>query len=138
MSRGIGRRKDRCLWATGSFVPHSTGSLALKHIFPLSSPIRAKTLGHWPVSGDEHSFPLLVLLPPRSLQQKDVWGIQAAGSGGCQRRLQVSEIGAKILGWSLRDGERGYLCWVRFQNCDRKFIVYIFHVLYKRKISTFE
>lgn len=63
----------------------------------LSSPIRAKTLGHWPVSGDEHSLPLLVLLPPRSLQQKDVWGIQAVGSGGCQRRLQVSKIGVKTL-----------------------------------------
>lgn len=99
----------------------------------LSSPIRAKTLGHWPVSGDEHSLPLLVLLPPRSLQQKDVRGIQAVGSGGCQRRLQVSKIGVKTLtgAWEM---VRGYLCWICFQNGDRKSIVYIFCVLYFKKL----
>lgn len=40
--------------------------------FPPFCPIRAETLGHRPISGDEHSLPLLVLLPPRSLQQKNV------------------------------------------------------------------
>lgn len=37
-----------------------------------SSPNRAKTTGHWSVPGDEHAFPVLVLLPPRSLQQENV------------------------------------------------------------------
>ena len=109
MRKGIGRRKDWCLWAPGSFVPWSTGSLTPKHIFPPSSPIRAETLGHWPVSGDEHSLPLLVLLPPRSLQQKDVWGVQAAGSGGCQRRLQVSGIEVKALAGAWGRGEGSLL-----------------------------
>lgn len=37
-----------------------------------SSQNRAETAGHWSVPGDEHAVPVLVLLPPRSLQQEDV------------------------------------------------------------------
>ena len=45
--------------------------------------------GHWTQSGDQHSFPLLVFLPPRELQQEDVLRVQGPCLGGRSVRLQV-------------------------------------------------
>lgn len=53
---------------------------------------RAKTTRNRPVTGDEHTLPLLVVFPPWPLQQEDVRGVQAAGSWGRKRRLQVRAL----------------------------------------------
>lgn len=50
---------------------------------------REEAAGHWPVSGDEHSVQVLVLLPERQLQQEDVWGVQTVLAGRRQRKQQV-------------------------------------------------
>ena len=54
-----------------------------------SSNHRAEAPGNWPIAGDEHAVPVLVLLPEGPLQQEDVRGVQAAGGGGWKGGLQV-------------------------------------------------
>ena len=51
---------------------------------------REETVGHWPVSGDEHTLQVLVLLSERQLQQEDVRGVQTVRRGGRQRKQQAS------------------------------------------------
>lgn len=51
---------------------------------------REETVGHRPVSGDEHPVQVLVLLPQGQLQQEDVRGVQTVRRGGRQRKQQVS------------------------------------------------
>lgn len=50
---------------------------------------REKAAGNRPITGDEHTLPLLVIFPARSLQQEDVRGVQTAGGRGRERRIQV-------------------------------------------------
>lgn len=50
---------------------------------------RTQAVGHWPIPGDEHTVPFLVVLPEGSLQQEDVRGVQTSGGGGQQGGIQV-------------------------------------------------
>lgn len=50
---------------------------------------RAEAAGNRPIPGDEHTVPLLVVFPARSLQQEDVRGVQTAGGRGREGRIQV-------------------------------------------------
>lgn len=50
---------------------------------------REETVGSGPISGDEHTLQVLVLLLERQLQQEDVWRVQAVRRGGGQGELQV-------------------------------------------------
>ncbi len=61
---------------------------------------RAEAAGNWPIAGNEHTLPLLVIFPARSLQQEDVRGVQAAGGGGRERRIQVRAMTSD--GWIYR------------------------------------
>lgn len=56
------------------------------------SPPREEAVGHRSVAGDEHSIQVLVLLPEGQLQQEDVRGVQTAGAGRRQRKLQVRRL----------------------------------------------
>lgn len=58
----------------------------------LSTNHRAEAAGNRPITGDEHTFPLLVIFPARSLQQEDVRGVQTAGRRGRERRIQVRAL----------------------------------------------
>lgn len=50
---------------------------------------REETVGHRPVSGDEHTVQVLVFLPEGQLQQEDVRGVQTVRGGRRQRKQQV-------------------------------------------------
>ena len=45
--------------------------------------------GHRPQPGDEHSLQVLVILPQRKFQQKNVLGVPEARLGGCVLGIQV-------------------------------------------------
>lgn len=57
---------------------------------------REETVGDWPISGDEHSVQVLVLLPEGQFQQEDVRGVQTVRPGGRQRKQQVSRTSGDI------------------------------------------
>ncbi len=73
----------------------------------LSTNHRAEAAWNWPVTGDEHTLPLLVIFPTRSLQQEDVRGVQTAGGRGRERRIQVRA--ATVGGLMLSKGRS--MCW---------------------------
>ena len=52
-------------------------------------PEREEENGHRPQPGDEHSLQVLVILPQRKFQQKNVLGVPEACLGGRVLRIQV-------------------------------------------------
>lgn len=118
-------RKDWCLWATGSFVPHSTGSLALNHIFPPQSEQR---LGIGQSQGDEHSLPASgpssseITSTKRCMRNSSSWLWRMPKEG-----YRWVRLGWRL--WCLRDGERVSLLDL-LQNGDGKSTVYIFCTLF--------
>lgn len=62
------------------------------NLSPLSTNHRAEAAGNRPIPGDEHTVPLLVVFPARSLQQEDVRGVQTAGGRGREGRIQVRAL----------------------------------------------
>ena len=69
--------------------PHSRVFPAAVHQVPFSVPQGEKENGHRPQPGNEHSIQVLVVLPQRKFQQKNVLRVPKACLGGRVLRLQV-------------------------------------------------
>ena len=92
------KRTDSRRWIIPNTIPDAS-KVKLKrvlnlllHLFllvSLSIVSRTQASGNRLLPRDEHAFPILVLLPPRKLQPKNVRGVQDAGPGGWRGRVQV-------------------------------------------------